>query len=36
VTGSCEQGDEPLGFIRCGEFLDSLSDYKLLKKDSAP
>jgi hypothetical protein len=25
VVGCCEHCDEPLGFIKCGEFLDSLS-----------
>jgi hypothetical protein len=25
VAGSCEHGDEPLDFIKFGEFLDSLS-----------
>jgi hypothetical protein len=26
VAGSCEHGDEPSGFIKCGEFLDWLSE----------
>jgi hypothetical protein len=34
--GSCEHGNEPLGSIKGGEFLDWLSDYYLLKKDSVP
>jgi hypothetical protein len=25
--GSCEQGNEPSGFMKGGEFLDFLSDY---------
>jgi hypothetical protein len=25
VAGSCEHGDKPSGFIKCGEFLDYLS-----------
>jgi hypothetical protein len=25
VAGFCEQGDEPSGSIKCGEFLDQLS-----------
>jgi hypothetical protein len=25
VAGSCEHGNEPSGFIKCGEFLDLLS-----------
>jgi len=28
--------DEPSGSIKGGEFLNDLSDYWLLKKDSAP
>jgi hypothetical protein len=27
---------EPLDSTKCGEFLDLLSDYQLLKKDSNP
>jgi hypothetical protein len=27
VSGSCEYGDEPSGSIKCGEFLDWLSNY---------
>ena len=34
-TGPCEFGNEPLGSINCGEFLDWLETYWLLKKDSA-
>jgi hypothetical protein len=36
VAVSCEHGNEPSGSIKCGEFLDWLSDCWLLKKDSAP
>jgi hypothetical protein len=36
VAGSWEYGNEPLGSIKGEEFLEYLSDYKLLKKDSAP
>jgi hypothetical protein len=36
VAGTCEIDNEPLSFIKYRQFLDSLSDYKLLKKDSAP
>jgi hypothetical protein len=36
VAGSCEHGDEPSDSIKGGEFLGQLSDYQLLKKDSAP
>jgi hypothetical protein len=35
VTGSCEHCNEPWGAIKGGEFLELLSNYKLLKKDSA-
>jgi hypothetical protein len=35
VAGSCEHGNEPLGSIKGGEFLDCLTGYKLLKMDSA-
>jgi hypothetical protein len=35
VTGSREHGNESLGSIKGGEFLDYLSNYLLLKKDSA-
>jgi hypothetical protein len=36
MVGSCEHGNELLGFIKGGKFLDYMSDYQLLKKDSAP
>jgi hypothetical protein len=36
VAGSCKHGNEPFGSINDWEFLDWLSDYQLLKKDSAP
>jgi hypothetical protein len=35
VVGCCEHGNEPSGSIKGGEF-DYLSDYQLLKNDSAP
>jgi len=35
VAGSCEHCNEALGSIKGKEFLDYLSDYQLLKKDSA-
>jgi hypothetical protein len=31
VAGSCEHGNETSGSINGGEFLDQLSNYKLLK-----
>jgi hypothetical protein len=36
MAGSCGHGDELLGSIKGGEFLDQLIDYKLLRKYSAP
>jgi len=36
VVGSCQHGNEPSGCIKDGEFLDQLSDYQLLKYNSAP
>jgi hypothetical protein len=36
VAGSCERGNEHYGSIKGGKFLDQLSDFQLLKKDSAP
>jgi hypothetical protein len=29
VEGSCEHGDEPSGFIKCGEVLDELHNLQL-------
>jgi hypothetical protein len=34
--GSCEHGNEPQGPIKDVEFLDLVSDYQLLREDSAP
>jgi hypothetical protein len=36
VKGSCEQGNTPSGCIKCWEVLEYMSDWRLLKKDSAP
>ena len=36
VAGTCDCGNEPLGSVQCGEFLDQLKTGQLLKKDSAP
>jgi len=36
LAGSCERGNEPLVSIEDGEFFKWLSEYYLLKKDSAP
>jgi hypothetical protein len=36
VEGSCEHGNEPLGSVKCWEILEWLSDWRLLKMDSAP
>jgi hypothetical protein len=35
VAGCYEHDSKLLGIIKGGEFLDQLSDYQLLKKDSA-
>jgi hypothetical protein len=35
MAGSCEHGDEPSGSIKYWEFPEQLSDYQLLKDDSA-
>jgi len=35
-AGSCEHGNETSGPIKGWKFLNHLSDYKLLKEDSAP
>lgn len=36
VVGSSEHGNEPSGSKESKEFLAQLSDYYILKKDSAP
>jgi hypothetical protein len=36
VAGSCEYGNEPPGSIKVGEIPDYLSDWRFLKKGSAP
>jgi hypothetical protein len=36
VAGSVGHGNEPSGSIKGGEFINYLSDYYLLEKDSAP
>jgi hypothetical protein len=36
VVDFCENGKEPLGSIKDQEFIDKLSDYQCIKKDSAP
>jgi hypothetical protein len=35
MTGFCEHGNEPSGFIKGREFLDQVRDYRLLKKAGA-
>jgi len=35
VVGSCEHSSESWGAIKGEGFLDQLSDYQLVKKDSA-
>jgi len=32
MANSCEQSNKPSGSAEGGEFLDQLSDYKLVKK----
>jgi hypothetical protein len=34
--GSCEHGNEVSGSIKWEEFVDLMSDYWFLKKDSTP
>jgi hypothetical protein len=36
VAGSCERCNETSASVRDGEFLDSLIEYQILKKDPAP
>jgi hypothetical protein len=37
TSGSpCKHGNQPLGFIKCRDFPDSLSNHQLLKDGSAP
>lgn len=36
LASSGENSNEPLNSIKCGKFLDHVSDYQLLKEDSAP
>jgi hypothetical protein len=36
LLGPCEHSNEPLGSIKCGEFLDQPSDCYLLKKYFSP
>jgi hypothetical protein len=36
VEGSREHGNEPLGSLKCWEFLEWLHNWQLLKKGSAP
>jgi hypothetical protein len=34
--GACEHGNDPSDSIKCSVIFEQLSNYKLLKKDSAP
>ena len=36
VAGTGECGNEPSGYIECGEFIDQLKSGQFLKKDSVP
>jgi hypothetical protein len=35
VEGSCEHGDEPLGFLKCWEVYEWLHNWQFLRKGSA-
>jgi hypothetical protein len=35
MVGSCECGKESSGSIKCGEFLDWMRDYQVLKKNTS-
>jgi hypothetical protein len=35
MAGSCENGNETSGSIKLWEFLEKLTNYQLVKKDSA-
>jgi hypothetical protein len=36
VASTCECGNEPLGYVKCGEFVDWLRTGQLLKEDCCP
>jgi hypothetical protein len=36
MEGSCENGNEPLSFIKCWEILEWQSDWRLFKKGLDP
>jgi hypothetical protein len=36
VEGCCEHGNEPSGSVKGETFLEEISDYQLLRKDSVP
>jgi hypothetical protein len=36
VAGSCDYGNYPSFYIKGGEFLEYLNNFKLLKKKTAP
>jgi hypothetical protein len=36
MAGSCEHGNETSGSIKCWEVIESLHNWQLLKKGSAP
>ena len=35
LAGACERGEEPSVSMKCGEFLDSMKNCKLRRKDCA-
>ena len=36
VAGSFDCGNKPSGYIKCGEFIDKMKTWLLLRKGSAP
>ena len=36
MEGFCKSGNDPSGSVKCGEFLDYLINFELLKKALAP
>lgn len=36
LAGSCVWGDEPSGYIKCGQFFDKLKTSYFLRKDPSP
>ena len=36
LVGTCECGNKPSDFIKCGEFFEQMRNCQLLKKDAVP